>query len=158
MLIKYTNEKKNNFDVYLSENGIFEYEKKNFSFYYCHPDIISDIIKWKRISVIKDNKIKTKYELFNIGMTLYELYFNEFPFYKESDYQLYQDFFVNNKKFDELNYDPIEHPLLKEKENVRKYNKERLKKLEEIKEKKQRKYFSRYSDFEKQLTCLSVFI
>ena len=49
ILIKYTNKKKNNFDVYLSENGIFDFEQKSLSyFYYCHPDIFQLIISLKK--------------------------------------------------------------------------------------------------------------
>ena len=53
-----------------------------------------------------------KYALFSIGMTLYELYFNDFPFSKKSDYQLYEDIFKKNINIMNLNYDPLEDPLL----------------------------------------------
>ena len=112
ILIKYTNEKKNNFDVYLSENGIFEFENNLSSFFYYHPTIIENRIKFKRKFEKIDIEIRLKNELFNIGMTLYELYFNNVSFYKESDYQLYEDIFENNINIKDLKFDPIKYPLL----------------------------------------------
>ena len=59
-----------------------------------------------------DFEIRLKNGLFNIGMSLYELYFNNVSFYKESDYQLYEDIFENNINIKDLKFDPIEYPLL----------------------------------------------
>ena len=64
ILIKYSNEKKNNFDVYLDENGIFEFDKRNFTLYYNHPDIIDNYIENHDAFSIKHNLIKNKNELF----------------------------------------------------------------------------------------------
>ena len=110
--IKYTNEKKDNFNAYLSENGIYEFENNFFSYFYYHPDIIKNKIRFSSKLTNIDIKIKMKYELFNIGMTLYALYFNIIPFYKESDYLLYQDIVLNNMDIFSLKYDPLEYPLL----------------------------------------------
>ena len=40
ILVKYYNEKKDNFDVFLSENGIYEFDNTFYSFFYYHPSII----------------------------------------------------------------------------------------------------------------------
>ena len=120
IFIKYTNKKKNNFNAYLSENGIYEFENNFFTYYYYHPDIIKNKIRFSRKLTNIDIKIKMKYELFNIGMTLYELYFNIIPFYKESDYQLYQDIVLKKKGIIELKYDPLDYPLLEDLKEKRK--------------------------------------
>ena len=65
-------------------------------------------------------------------MTLYELYFNDFPFFKKSDYQLYVDIFKNKINIMLLNYDPLEYPLLeKEKEDFIKRKEEAQKQINE---------------------------
>jgi len=133
ILIKYTNEKKDNFNSYLSENGIYEFENNFFSLFYYHPEIIQSKIHFSRnFTGVGDIKLKTKYALFNIGMALYELYFNDFPFFKKSDYQLYVDIFKNKINIMLLNYDPLEYPLLeKVKEDYIKKKEEVLKKMNE---------------------------
>ena len=47
ILIKYTNENKNNFDVFLSENGIYEFENDIFSFYFYHSKVMNYRIIYK---------------------------------------------------------------------------------------------------------------
>ena len=77
ILIKYTNILKDNFDVFLSENGIFEFEKNLYSYFFSHPDILRMKINlgdnFKQI----DNKIILKNQLFSLGMTIFELYKNK---------------------------------------------------------------------------------
>ena len=150
ILIKYTNEKNNNFNVYLNENGIFKFDKKDFNLYYCHPDVLHDYIENEDIFIIKDNKIKTKNELFSLGILLYELYFNDLPFYNETDYPLYQNIFVNEiGKTVPIKIDPIKYPfIIKNDENI-KYNKEREKKIDEYLKRQNIKYLLNENDFHK---------
>ena len=142
ILIKYTNEKKNNFDVYLNEDGILQKNIYDFTLYYIHSDIISDFIKKNDIFMINDHQKKIKNELFNIGIFLYELYFNEIPlpFEMESDYRLYQDIFFNKKTIYNLNYDPIKYPLIKECEDIKNYNDKRFKNVEKFMERNNIKF------------------
>ena len=56
-----------------------------------------------------------EYELFNIGITLYELFFNNLPFYKKSDEILYKNCVLRGKSLKEEGFDPKEYPLLLKK-------------------------------------------
>ena len=40
ILIKYTNISKDNFDVFINENGIYEFETDFYSIFFYHPDLI----------------------------------------------------------------------------------------------------------------------
>ena len=53
-----------------------------------------------------------KNELFSIGITLYELFFNNLPFYKESDKILYEKSVLGDKRIEEEDYDRKEYPRL----------------------------------------------
>ena len=112
--IKYINEQQNNFNVYLNENGIYEFENNFFSFFYYHPDIINEKIDYNRHFVYEDIRIKTRHELFTIGMTLYELYFNEFSFFTKEDYSLYEEIFIKKGNIKNLKFNPSKYPLLNE--------------------------------------------
>jgi len=124
--IKYTNEKKNNFDVYLSENGIFEFEQKSFSYFFYGYNFSTNYY-YDDNYINNQNKKKCENEFFNIGMTLYELYFNGFSFYKELDFILYKYFKDENKDVhDILDYDELNEYS----EEIKKI----IKKIKEIKE------------------------
>ena len=99
ILIKYTNEVKTNFDVFLSENGIYEFENDFYSFFFYPPSVISKKIKYGREFIKTDNNIKIKNELYSIGMTLYELYANKLVNEDDSDYQLCKSIFEFNGDF-----------------------------------------------------------
>ena len=99
ILIKYTNEVKTNFDVFLSENGIYEFENDFYSFFFYPPSVISKKIKYGREFIKTDNNIKIKNELYSIGMTLYELYTNKIFNEDDSDYQLCKSIFGFNRDF-----------------------------------------------------------
>ena len=102
ILIKYYNEKKDNFDVFLSENGIYEFDNNFFSYFYYHPSIIKKKIEYSREFAHKDKYEKMKHELFNIGITLYELFFNNLPFYNKTDELLYENCVLGNKDLKEV--------------------------------------------------------
>ena len=55
-----------------------------------------------------------KHELFNIGITLYELFFNNLPFYNKTDEILYENCVLRNKSLEDVDYDPIEYPKIDE--------------------------------------------
>ena len=112
ILIKYYNEKKDNFDVFLSENGINEFDNTFFSFFYYHPSIIKSKIRYSREFAYIEPGIKMEHELFNIGITLYELFFNNFPFYKKSDEILYKNCVLGDISLKKVGFDPKEYPLL----------------------------------------------
>ena len=62
--IKYTNEKKDNFDVFLSENGVYEFDNDFFYFDYYHPSIIKKKKSYSRDFSYGNPEIKMKNELF----------------------------------------------------------------------------------------------
>jgi hypothetical protein len=95
ILIKYTNEVKTNFDVFLSENGIYEFENDFYSFFFYPPDVISKKIKYGREFI----GTEIKNELYSIGMTLYELYTNKIFNEDDSDYQLCKSIFGSKEDF-----------------------------------------------------------
>ena len=82
ILIKYTNENKNDFDVYLD------------ALYYTPSNYIDNL----EVFLVENYLTKNVNEKFIIGMFLYELYFNEIPFSMESDYKLYKIIFLKRKK------------------------------------------------------------
>ena len=82
ILIKYTNAKKNNFNVFLSEKGIYEFDNNFFSYSYHHPSTTDKKIEYARLFTSIKPEEKLKHELFNIGITLYILYYNSLPSYK----------------------------------------------------------------------------
>ena len=112
ILIKYANQKKNNFDVFLSENGIYEFDNTFFSYFYYHPSIVRDKIIYPRKFASIAPEQKMKHELFNIGISLYELYFNNLPFFKEKDYLLYKKYVIESNSLNKN--DVMEYPQLKE--------------------------------------------
>ena len=115
ILIKYTNENKNNFDVFLNEDALLNYEGKLFFLNYCHPDIINDFIEKKSIFTIKDDKKKIKNELFGLGINLLELYFEEFStILDDLDCQLFNKIFFSLEKLEGIKFDPIKYKNLKE--------------------------------------------
>lgn len=63
-------------------------------------------------------------------MFLYELYFNEIPFFMESDYKLYIIIFLEKKNEinKEKDFDPKKYPVIKENEDNKVYNEQRKKK------------------------------
>lgn len=95
ILIKYTNEVKTNFDVFLSENGIYEFENDFYSFFFYPPSVISKKIKYGREFI----GTEIKNELYSIGMTLYELYTNKIFNEDDSDYQLCKSIFGSKEDF-----------------------------------------------------------
>ena len=131
ILIKYSNEKKDNFDAFLSENGIYEFDNNFFSYFYYHPSIIKKKIDYSREFAYKDKYVKMEHELFNIGITLYELYFNNLPFYIKSDEILYKNCVLGNKKLEEVGFDPIEYPKIDKITKERFFFKEKKKIIEE---------------------------
>ena len=72
-----------------------------------------------------------EHELFNIGITLYELYFNNLPFYIKSDEILYKNCVLGNKKLEEVGFDPIEYPKIDKITKERFFFKEKKKIIEE---------------------------
>ena len=120
--IKYNNAQKNNFDVFLSENGIYEFDNEFSSYFYYHPSIINIKIHFPRTFTYSESDIKMQHELFNIGITLYQLYFNKLPFVTTKDMILYKKYVLDNHNLDDKDYDPLEYPLLKDLSDKKKTN------------------------------------
>ena len=75
ILIKYTNISKDNFDVFINENGIYEFETDFYSIFFYHPDLIEKK-KYNKNYKENNNRLKIKYQLFSLGMTIFDLYKN----------------------------------------------------------------------------------
>ena len=86
-------------------------------------------------------------ELFNIGMFLYELYFNEIPIYMESDYKLYQHIFFKER---EIYYNQKKYPVINENEDNKIYNEERKKNIIKYLENNKVKYNTNYNHYSPQ--------
>lgn len=114
ILIKYTNPDKNNFDVFLSENAIYEFENDFYSFFFYHPDILGSKINFSRDFNTIDKDIKIKYELFSIGMTIYELFMNKINHDTEIEHKLFDCFIKNKISLSEINYNPSDFPFINE--------------------------------------------
>ena len=83
ILIKYTNEKKDNFDVCLNEEGICGiFNDDFFSSFYYHPNFCKGGFYYLKDFAGLDSKIKKEYELFNIGMNLMNFILINFHFFK----------------------------------------------------------------------------
>ena len=116
ILIKYTNENKNNFDVFLSENGIYEFENDIFSFYFYHSKVMNYRIIYKnpfcQYGNLNDNNLKIKNELFSIGMTLYVLFKNINFHDIEEENDLFECIFKKNINLKDLKYDLMKYKFI----------------------------------------------
>ncbi len=112
ILIKYTNAKKDNFDVFLSENWIYEFDNNFFSYLYYHPSKIQKKLSYVRVFASIKPEEKMQHELFNIGITLYILYSNSLPFYKEKDFILYKKYVLEDNPIKDDDFDHSEYPHL----------------------------------------------
>ena len=112
ILIKYSNAKRNNFNVFLSENGIYEFDNNFFSYSYYEPSIIEKKIDYPRyFASIKPEK-KMKHELFSIGITIYKLFFNSFPFCTKKDYNIYKKYVLESIPLSSSDIESLEYPSL----------------------------------------------
>ena len=129
--------------MYIYENGIFEFDERNFTLYYNHPETIDNFIALKRVYITGG----ILNELFNIGMFLYKLYFNEIPIYMESDYKLYQHIFFKER---EIYYNQKKYPVINENEDNKIYNEERKKNIIKYLENNKIKYNINYNYYPPQ--------
>ena len=73
-----------------------------------------------------------KHELFSIGITIYKLFFNSFPFCTKKDFIIYKKYVLESIPLDIIDIDPSEYPSLislyhKKNENIWFDKKERRK-------------------------------